>query len=279
MFSGCSNLQEIKLYYASNFSGTGVPNSAFTNWVNGVASTGDFYYNGPDTTVGVSAIPKNWTVHKFTGLTFIASAANSTVGMTTHGTAPSVSLEYSTNGFAWNDFIVGTTTVTLANVGDKMYLRAKTTNSTMATDESNYNKFVMTGQIEASGNIMSLLNKEYEALNTITEQYAFASLFKDCDVLTSAPDLQASTLANGCYNYLFNGCSSLNSIKMDYTGNFSTTYFNNWVNGVASTGTFQYDGEDSTVGDSAIPSGWTVVQIPYVTFTARQANSTISMSS
>ena len=69
-------------------------------------------------------------------------------------------MEYTTDGTTWNDFIVGTTTVTLANVGDKMAMRAKTTNSTFATDNSNYNKFAMTGKIAASESIMYLLKND-----------------------------------------------------------------------------------------------------------------------
>ena len=57
---------------------------------------------------------------------------------------------------------------------------------------------------------------------------------------------------------MFDGCSSLNTIKIAYTGSFSTTYFNNWVNGVAASGTFYYNGSDTTTGVSAIPTGWTV---------------------
>lgn len=48
------------------------------------------------------------------------------------GTAPDVTLVYSIDdGSTWSDFVVGDTTVTLANVGDKMFLRAKTTNDGM----------------------------------------------------------------------------------------------------------------------------------------------------
>ena len=62
---------------------------------------------------------------------------------------------------------------------------------------------------------------------------------------------------------MFNDCSSLNSIKIAYTGNFSGTgvplnAFNYWVNGVASTGTLYYNGSDTTRGTSAIPENWTV---------------------
>lgn len=57
---------------------------------------------------------------------------------------------------------------------------------------------------------------------------------------------------------MFQYCSSLNEIKIGYTGNFSSSYFNNWVNGVSASGTLYYDGEDTTTGASAIPTGWTV---------------------
>lgn len=65
------------------------------------------------------------------GLRFVAEEANSTVAMVGAGGAPSVSLEYNT-GDGWQDFIVGQTTVTLANVGDECFIRAKTTNTIFA---------------------------------------------------------------------------------------------------------------------------------------------------
>jgi len=34
-------------------------------------------------------------------------------------------------------------------------------------------------------------------------------MFSDCSSLTSAPELPATTLAEGCYNSMFLGCSSL----------------------------------------------------------------------
>ena len=58
-------------------------------------------------------------------LCFTAVDAGSTVRMeSVNDAGPKVSLEYSTNGNNWSPFVVGTTTVTLANIGDKMYVRA-----------------------------------------------------------------------------------------------------------------------------------------------------------
>lgn len=83
----------------------------------------------------------------------------------------------------------------------------------------------------------------------------------DCSSLTTAPELPAETLADYCYQYMFYNCTNLNTITLGYTGNFSSIYFSNWVSGVASTGTFYYDGTDTTTGTSAIPTGWTIT--PY----------------
>lgn len=100
--------------------------------------------------------------------------------------------------------------------------------------------------------------------------------------MTTAPELPATTLVYGCYYGMFNSCSNLNSITLGYTGNFADApsyAFYNWVSGVAASGTFYYDGTDTTTGTSAIPVGWTVlpIPIPELCFTAREANATVSM--
>lgn len=60
-FYNCSSLTEIKIHYTGSFGG-----NRFSSWVDGVQTTGGtFYYNGSDTTTGVSAIPVNWTVTPF----------------------------------------------------------------------------------------------------------------------------------------------------------------------------------------------------------------------
>lgn len=66
------------------------------------------------------SIIRRWEVAQ--GLRFVAEEANSTISMVVNGSSvPTISLEYSTdNGSTWSDFIVGTTTVTLANAGDKV---------------------------------------------------------------------------------------------------------------------------------------------------------------
>lgn len=151
--------------------------------------------------------------------------------------------------------------MTLANVGDWVRIRAVDTNSRfserLSASDVRFNEFVMTGKIAASGSIMYLLKKD--GIQNNVPDSCFFNLFKNCTSLTTAPDLPATELASNCYNHLFSGCTSLNSIKIGYTGNFSgNDCFGYWVNNVASTGTFYYNGSDTTRGISAIPAGWTI---------------------
>ena len=77
---------------------------------------------------------------------------------------------------------------------------------------SNYNKFVMTGKIAASGNLNSLLEEDEETARTMSltgKDYCYYGMFKGCTSLTQAPALPATTLASSCYSNMFNGCRSL----------------------------------------------------------------------
>ena len=88
----------------------------------------------------------------------------------------------------------------------------------------------------------------------------YDSMFKGCSNLTTAPELPATTLARNCYGSMFRSCTSLNYIKAMFTTTPSTSYTNNWVDGVASTGTFVKNRTASwnVTGVNGIPSGWTL---------------------
>ena len=295
MFDGCESLEEIKML---NFVGT-FDTDHFNNWVRGVSSTGTFIWDGTDTTTGDYAIPTGWTVRKlpFKGLVFTALDANSTISMAKSGSAPTVDLCYSTdNGDTWMAFTVGTTTVTLPNVGDKACFKAVTTNTAFAGSyNTNYNYFVMTGRLEASGNINSLLNGTDWSTVTTCPQYAYPHLFDGCASLVDASNLNlASTTAStnsyghkmfyNCRNlvhgpqiratnftsanytgeYMFQGCSSLQSVKLYTTSStWNSSATTSWMDGVPSTGTFYYNGPVTTRGSGYIPTGWTIT--PFTT--------------
>jgi hypothetical protein len=96
---------------------------------------------------------------------------------------------------------------------------------------------------------------------TTLAQYCYKQMFSNCTSLVNAPVLPATTLAYDCYGQMFKGCTSLNYIKAMFTTVPSTDYLNNWVSGVASTGTFVKNSAatwENTFGVDEIPEGWTV---------------------
>ena len=303
-FKGCTSLQVVDFSEAIAIPQTN-PNAFENTNQNFKIIVPDPLYSSWKSTSGWSTYSSQIYPLTYFSVKFTAEEANSTVGIASVGTAPSVNLETSTDGVTWTPYIVGNT-ITLANIGDWVAFRATSAkNTTMATDDSNYNHFVVTGTVSASGNTMMLLDQSFMENTTLTSN-CFNSLFKGCAGLTSvpmlpsttlatncyknmfygcsslttAPELPATTLASGCYANMFDGATSLSTITLLYTGNFSSTYFDNWVNGVAASGTLWYNGDDTTVGTSAIPSGWTASKIPFygLKFTAREANSTVSMA-
>ena len=140
-------------------------------------------------------------------LTFTAEEANSTLKIQQNGSAPTLNLEYNLNDSGWTTYTQGNT-ITLANVGDKVQMRAtEAGNATFSSSTSNYNRFVMTGKIAASGNIQSVLDQTMSKTNVMS--YCYYSMFYDCTSLTQAPELPATELAGFCYYNMFFSCTSL----------------------------------------------------------------------
>ena len=100
---------------------------------------------------------------------------------------------------------------------------------------------------------------------TLTEG-CYAYMFKNNTNLTTAPTLPAKTLAERCYVQMFWGCSKLNYIKCLATNISATSCTENWVKGVASSGTFVSHKSMSswTTGVNGKPSGWSTSTVtPY----------------
>ena len=129
------------------------------------------------------------------------------------GAVPSI--EWSSDARTWNTIAIdnsdnSTTLITTLSDSSKMYIRANSTSGTFSEDGFKflYFEFGGSGKVKASGNVMSLIDKNC-ASTTILSAYCFSGLFSNCDKLTSAPELPAITLAEDCYSYMFEGCTSL----------------------------------------------------------------------
>ena len=118
-------------------------------------------------------------------------------------------LQYSVNNGKWENVVVDKE-VTFGGTNGDLHLRGTNINgtasgwyaySTITFTEANVN-------VACTGDIRTLL--DWRIYNIVeTNNARFGYLFKDCAVLTSAPELPATTLADFCYHSMFDGCTSL----------------------------------------------------------------------
>lgn len=122
----------------------------------------------------------------------------------------SISLEISYDGDTWSDYNFGTT-ISLSAIGDKVYMRNK---SSTPTAFSNFNfvyRYIMAGKISASWDINYLLCKY--STSSLVWDGCFNNLFSNCTALTTMPSLLATNLTYGCYSLMFDWCTSLTSVQ------------------------------------------------------------------
>lgn len=118
---------------------------------------------------------------------------NSTNAVRLHGLKNNVSLQYSKNDGAWTNYTIGDT-IQLNKYETVAFSGA----NNQFSDAYDSLQFAMTGQIEAGGNVMSLMNYSLSCTD-----YCFDGLFRDCTSLVKAPCLPATSVAERCYNEMF----------------------------------------------------------------------------
>ena len=130
---------------------------------------------------------------------------------------------YSIDGTTWYPFIVGSTVLTLQNVGDSVKIAANTYNPRFSTSTTVGHKFVMTGKIAASGPIGCLIDPQEPEEVDILSNYAFANLFSGCSSLTQAPELNIRQTKTGTFYKMFISCTGLvNAPEMESLSNVTT---------------------------------------------------------
>lgn len=89
--------------------------------------------------------------------------------------------------------------------------------------------------------------------------FCYNSMFRGCIKLEKAPVIMLNSLQQGSLSNMFYGCRSLNYVKVG-AASWDESYSNNWLINVSATGTFVKPIElNIGVGNSAIPSGWKVI--------------------
>ena len=144
-------------------------------------------------------------------VTFTAEAEQKFKMTTTGNYDLSGKFQYSVNEGKWEN-VVKDEEVTFGGTNGNLRLRGINKNGT-ATDDSNYSTITFTDdnvKVACTGDIRTLLDyKTYKTVDTSNARFCY--LFIYCKVLTSAPQLPATTLASKCYSYMFSSCTSLES--------------------------------------------------------------------
>ena len=139
-------------------------------------------------------------------LTFTAEADSSAFGITNEeGNNPDV--QYSLNGGKTWAALPSDIYIRLKRKGDKALLKGMNPKG-FSKEGDIYSRFIMEGSIAASGSVMSLIDGK-GVTKKIPNSFCFNSLFEKCTSLTQAPELPATTLADGCYVGMFSECTSL----------------------------------------------------------------------
>lgn len=170
--------------------------------------------------ISVSGITvANWTTGEITGgkaeykappyVTFTANEEQTFI-MSAKNSYKISGLEYSVNNGTWKKVVTGEA-VTFGGSKGTLSLRGKNNLEGTSKQYSAYSQISFGNtdvNVACTGDIRTLLDyTNYE--DVVTESARFRHLFEDCAQLISAPDLPAKTLADGCYSYMFSGCSKL----------------------------------------------------------------------
>ena len=130
--------------------------------------------------------------------------------MTTEGGYTFSNLEYSVNNSEWASVAIGTEIPFGGDKGDLRLRGINTKGTAIYQDSYSTITFDSNVKVACTGDIRTLLDwRNYNIVDT--QNARFCTLFKNCSVLTSAPELPATTLANYCYYAMFNGCTNLTS--------------------------------------------------------------------
>ena len=144
--------------------------------------------------------------------------------------------EYSVGGGKWVRFTAIEENIKFGGTLGNLRLRGKSSKGT-ATGYENYSTIQFTtanSPVDCTGDIRTLIDYEnYANANTTNARfcklflrntelrtspslpaqsladYCYNEMFNGCTALTTAPELPAESLANNCYEYMFSGCTSL----------------------------------------------------------------------
>ena len=188
-------------------------------------------------------------------LTFKAVNGPAGIKMNMFGSSSyNASFKYNKEKEGWKPWLLGVEYIVL-DEGQSVEISGA--NTQLTDGGSVWYRFEMVGQVEAEGNVMSIMN-----FSDTCTACCFQSLFAGCTGLLKAPGLYATTLAQDCYQWMFQNCSNLSSITVAFTDWSSCDGWVDGVDGYVYSGTFTKPSALSeSYGSSYIPNGWTVINV------------------
>ena len=214
----------------------------------------------------------------------LTSTGDSTIRININGQLSPPDIKYSLNeGETWTQYKYGN----IISLTDGQSVCLKGDNASgISESNQNYIKFVMTGSVAASGNIMSLIDNGactttivpkndcfyglFEGCSVLTSspelpattlsKWCYCKMFYGCSALTSAPELPATTLVSGCYMYMFYECTSLLQLTCKATNISGISPIDYWLNRISTNGILYVD-PSMTGATWNIPSTWTIQAI------------------
>ena len=192
--------------------------------------------------------------------------------MTTSGNYTISNLQYSVNKEGWKN-VVKDEEVTFGGTNGDLRLRGTNPNGT-ANNANDYSTITFTNpkvNVACTGDIRTL--QDWNNYNTVETQNArFCYLFNGCSVLTSAPELPATVLAESCYKSMFSGCVKLSSVTMLAPSDQITSVSDCCKNWLKNAGTDpsshklkikNIEAFKALTGKSYLPDDWTIAVAIY----------------
>ena len=164
--------------------------------------------------------------------------------------------EYSVGGGNWVRFTGSISDVAFGGAGKDLRLRGKSSKGT-ATDNTKYSNIKFSTadvMVKCTGDIRTLIDyTDYTGVSTSSAKFCslfhlntllttapelpatdlkdgcYGSMFYGCTSLTEAPELPATKLVSDCYRYMFYNCSSLSKVTMLATDVSASGCLDNWL--------------------------------------------------
>ncbi|MCQ2346641.1 MAG: InlB B-repeat-containing protein [Paludibacteraceae bacterium] len=150
-------------------------------------------------------------------LTIIAETNNVQVGTYYVNASVPFNMQYSLDGGStWNTVPNSRSSFCTLQTGENVLIKGVNSKGINSKENgadyisNKYLHFTISGNASLKGDLMTLITGDDTPTTEIPNDYTFAKLFVECDIVSaSGLKLSATTLKRGCYEMLFNSCKKM----------------------------------------------------------------------